>query len=344
MMRGNLSRWSSTHRRRQHEAEQDREDERNEDLAQEIKNRDRRDHHDRAEHEGGEREEIGRQRLPHGRNVIASGPPSCARNARPELRFHSRIRATFCRRQTSCYARVQIQPDPGLPPHPAGAGREMVLASVLERRDNAADRETPSRARPDIYAALDLGTNNCRLLIARPACTGMPKGAESLRVVDAFSRIVRLGEGLLATRPAERRGDGADPRRAGRLPRQDGPPPRHPGAPDRDGSLPRRRQWRGIHRAGSRGGQDCIWRSSTARRRRDWPPRAAARSPIRPPAISSCSTSAAARRRSSGSRATIARATSTSQGRPVDLDRARRRDISRENSAGMSSIMRPTSA
>ena len=42
------------------------------------------------------------------------------------------------------------------------------------------------------YAALDLGTNNCRLLIARPAGRGF-------RVVDAFSRIVRLGEGLLAT-------------------------------------------------------------------------------------------------------------------------------------------------
>ncbi|HEV2531316.1 Ppx/GppA phosphatase family protein [Phenylobacterium sp.] len=39
------------------------------------------------------------------------------------------------------------------------------------------------------YAALDLGTNNCRLLIATPAAGGF-------RVVEAFSRIVRLGEGL----------------------------------------------------------------------------------------------------------------------------------------------------
>ena len=37
---------------------------------------------------------------------------------------------------------------------------------------------------------LDLGTNNCRLLIARPA---PPDG---FRVVDSFSRIVRLGEGV----------------------------------------------------------------------------------------------------------------------------------------------------
>ncbi len=39
------------------------------------------------------------------------------------------------------------------------------------------------------YAALDLGTNNCRLLVARPAEGGF-------RVIDAFSRIVRLGEGV----------------------------------------------------------------------------------------------------------------------------------------------------
>ncbi len=42
------------------------------------------------------------------------------------------------------------------------------------------------------YAALDLGTNNCRLLIARPQGSGFA-------VVDAFSRIVRLGEGVAAS-------------------------------------------------------------------------------------------------------------------------------------------------
>jgi exopolyphosphatase/guanosine-5'-triphosphate,3'-diphosphate pyrophosphatase len=47
-----------------------------------------------------------------------------------------------------------------------------------------------------LYAALDLGTNNCRLLVARPASGLALAGAESLRIVDAFSRIVRLGEGL----------------------------------------------------------------------------------------------------------------------------------------------------
>ncbi|MBK9433223.1 MAG: Ppx/GppA family phosphatase [Sphingomonadales bacterium] len=42
------------------------------------------------------------------------------------------------------------------------------------------------------YAALDLGTNNCRLLIARASQDGFT-------VVDAFSRVVRLGEGLATT-------------------------------------------------------------------------------------------------------------------------------------------------
>ncbi len=42
------------------------------------------------------------------------------------------------------------------------------------------------------YAAVDLGTNNCRLLVARPARRGF-------RVIDSFSRIVRLGEGRAAT-------------------------------------------------------------------------------------------------------------------------------------------------
>jgi len=39
------------------------------------------------------------------------------------------------------------------------------------------------------YAAIDLGTNNCRLLIARPS-------GENFTVIDAFSRVVRLGEGV----------------------------------------------------------------------------------------------------------------------------------------------------
>ena len=55
-------------------------------------------------------------------------------------------------------------------------------------------RKRRGRGRPkSLYAALDLGTNNCRLLIA------MPQERGRFRVVDGFSRIVRLGEGLSQT-------------------------------------------------------------------------------------------------------------------------------------------------
>lgn len=53
-----------------------------------------------------------------------------------------------------------------------------------------ADRPDGDGMRLPTYAALDLGTNNCRLLIATPTRPGQ------FRVIDAFSRIVRLGEGL----------------------------------------------------------------------------------------------------------------------------------------------------
>ena len=55
----------------------------------------------------------------------------------------------------------------------------------------AGDHGASGRDAP-LYGALDLGTNNCRLLIAKPSRDGF-------RVVDSFSRIVRLGEGLSRT-------------------------------------------------------------------------------------------------------------------------------------------------
>ncbi|GAA4034721.1 hypothetical protein GCM10022281_13610 [Sphingomonas rosea] len=69
------------------------------------------------------------------------------------------------------------QPSAPMPGHPAGQRNS---------RPRADAGAAPSH---QSYAAIDLGTNNCRLLIARP--TG-----EGFTVVDAFSRIVRLGEGL----------------------------------------------------------------------------------------------------------------------------------------------------
>lgn len=52
--------------------------------------------------------------------------------------------------------------------------------------------KTKGKFKTPVFSALDLGTNNCRLLIATPTRNGF-------RVIDAFSRIVRLGEGLANT-------------------------------------------------------------------------------------------------------------------------------------------------
>lgn len=62
----------------------------------------------------------------------------------------------------------------------------------LSEAGNASPQNTKrggGRRTAERYAAIDLGTNNCRLLIVAP------KGRE-LRVIDAYSCIVRLGEGL----------------------------------------------------------------------------------------------------------------------------------------------------
>jgi exopolyphosphatase/guanosine-5'-triphosphate,3'-diphosphate pyrophosphatase len=85
---------------------------------------------------------------------------------------------------------------------PPRNGREQVQprsGGVPSRGDGG---EGPQRGGPaaahsqavgtGVYAALDLGTNNCRLLIACPTGDGF-------RVVDSFSRIIRLGEGISAT-------------------------------------------------------------------------------------------------------------------------------------------------
>ena len=76
---------------------------------------------------------------------------------------------------------------------PAGVQRSQRSGSGGRRaRGGASDGSGVSGREPPLYGALDLGTNNCRLLIARPARDGF-------RVVDSFSRIVRLGEGLSRT-------------------------------------------------------------------------------------------------------------------------------------------------
>jgi len=77
-----------------------------------------------------------------------------------------------------------LAPTAARAPAPAAAGPAPARASDSRRR---AGGDQP------VYAALDLGTNNCRLLVAIPGRPGQ------FRVIDAFSRIVRLGEGLTAS-------------------------------------------------------------------------------------------------------------------------------------------------
>jgi len=87
----------------------------------------------------------------------------------------------------------QVAPTPNEPmgegrvPAPSMDGHAVNTAvrSPFDRTKETGDAE-------HAYAALDLGTNNCRLLVARPS----PRG---FKVIDAFSRIIRLGEGVAAS-------------------------------------------------------------------------------------------------------------------------------------------------
>jgi len=76
--------------------------------------------------------------------------------------------------------------------------QDVASAPAPQLRHEPAPSETAEQRFPQLhrqrhtYGALDLGTNNCRLLIARPSDGGFT-------VIDAFSRIVRLGDGLSQT-------------------------------------------------------------------------------------------------------------------------------------------------
>jgi len=92
---------------------------------------------------------------------------------------------------------ASLSPDavPGRPSRRSGANPAPAdrRASTNRGRQTAANGRAGAAAMGrQSYAAIDLGTNNCRLLIAKPAADGFV-------VIDAFSRVVRLGEGLSQT-------------------------------------------------------------------------------------------------------------------------------------------------
>ena len=70
---------------------------------------------------------------------------------------------------------------------------------VVKSQDQPAKIQNPNEG---YYAAIDLGTNSCRLVIAEPT-------PSSFHVVETFSKITRLGEGLInenmLSKPAIRR-------------------------------------------------------------------------------------------------------------------------------------------
>jgi len=75
------------------------------------------------------------------------------------------------------------------------APRDIPSAETSVRAPNSPKKDAKSQKtnkrgqKNHVYAALDLGTNNCRLMIAKP-------DRDSFKVLDAFSRVVRLGEGV----------------------------------------------------------------------------------------------------------------------------------------------------
>src|SRR6516162_10899628 len=75
---------------------------------------------------------------------------------------------------------------------PGEAGADDNAAMQPRNVHSTVGTEEPRRAVGPAFAALDLGTNNCRMLVAAPARDGF-------RVLDSFSRVVRLGEGLHRT-------------------------------------------------------------------------------------------------------------------------------------------------
>lgn len=83
------------------------------------------------------------------------------------------------------------EPTPTAAQAPMQQGDGMPATPDTQSNGVTASGFSPPQRR-QAFAALDLGTNNCRLLIARPS-------GEHFTVIDAFSRVVRLGQGLAAT-------------------------------------------------------------------------------------------------------------------------------------------------
>ena len=141
---------------------------------------------------------VGTETPPVDRMGISMPPDGAASGLHPKKGKKRRKR----KRGRKVFARDGVQSDAnGISAgQPASAALERVVsvpAAIAETAPAPTEiRRPPRPPQPydlPVFAALDLGTNNCRLLVAVP---GRPS---QFRVIDAFSRIVRLGEGLSAS-------------------------------------------------------------------------------------------------------------------------------------------------
>ena len=68
----------------------------------------------------------------------------------------------------------------------------MTVEKMRDDRKASSQAGSRKRRKPPLYAAVDMGTNNCRLLIAA-------RRGDTFSVVDSHSQVARLGEGLEAS-------------------------------------------------------------------------------------------------------------------------------------------------
>ena len=110
--------------------------------------------------------------------IPANIPPES--DVRPQMHTDGKL-DTGVNLEIDSYLRVKSDDDQSSGQEQTASGKNKYPHKSLKNPHKSQSRET--------YAAIDLGTNNCRLLIVEPQ-------GNSFKVIDSFSRIVRLGEGL----------------------------------------------------------------------------------------------------------------------------------------------------
>lgn len=138
----------------------------------------------------GDKAELGQQSLRGGhQKPVMQGGDGTHRDGNPDAKKPRKKRRRR-KRGRKVFARDGEFPNANKPngANPESASSASTVPASSPHRNVNNNRRRFQRT----YAALDLGTNNCRLLVAIPTRPGQ------FRVIDAFSRIVRLGEGLTA--------------------------------------------------------------------------------------------------------------------------------------------------